>query len=89
MARMPMAPPLVPPPILRPVRPPREPAALAVPGLVPAPANLTVLGQAIKMGWAAAAREAARVLVLATRLALVPAISPAEVAGTKSRFGGE
>jgi hypothetical protein len=87
VAHMPMAPPLVPPPMLRPARPPRGPAALAVPGPALAPASLTVLDQAIKMGWAAV-WEAAPALGLATRLALVLAINPAEVV-TKSRFGGK
>jgi hypothetical protein len=90
-----MAPPLVPPPILRPGRPLRGPALscrhrrVAALGLVPAPATLAALGQATRLG--PAAREAALAPGRETQLALAPvvAVAATEVVGTKSRFGGE
>jgi hypothetical protein len=90
-----MAPPLVPPPILRPGRPLRGLALscrhrrVAALGLVPAPATLAALGQATRLG-PVAAREAALVPARETQLALAPVVVAAtEVVGTKSRFGGE
>ena len=99
VGHMPTAPPLVPPPILRPVRPPRGLAAVA-PDPVLVPVSPTELGQATKMGWAVAAREAAPAPARESQLALDPvvvaaapvaelAINPAEVVGTRSRLGGE
>ncbi len=75
-----MAPPLVPPPILRPARPHRGPAScrrrrMVVPGLVPAPATLAALDQATKLEPAAALAVA-----LERDLATLPELDPAEVA---------
>ena len=98
-----MAPPLVPPRILRPAHPLRGLAAVA-PEPALAPVTLAALAQATRPAPAVAAREAAREAAQATPLALVPvvAVAPVEVAGpavapainqaevdTKSRFGGE
>ena len=94
-----MAPPLVPPPILRPARPLRGPAVtcrhqrVAALGLVPALATLAALGQATRLG-PVAAREAALAPGRETQLALAPVVAGAvvaatEVVDTKSRFGGE
>jgi len=65
------------------------------------PVSPTALVQAAKMEWAVAAREAAPAPARESQLALDPvvvaaaapvaelAINPAEVAGTRSRLGGE
>ena len=89
---------LVPPPILRPARPHRASASscrrrrMTGPGLVLGPVTLAALDQATKLGPVA---EAAPVevtnpaQVLAPLTGLVPAMDPAEVVATKSRFGDE
>ena len=93
-----MAQQLGPPPILRPARPHRAPASscrrrqMTAAGLLLGPVTRAALDQATKLGPAA---EAAPVevtnpaQVLAPLTALVPAMDPAEVVATKSRFGGE
>jgi hypothetical protein len=99
---MPTARPRVPPPILRPARPHRGLVAWVAPDPVLVPVSPTALVQAAKMEWAVAAREAAPAPARESQLALDPvvvaaaaapvaelAINPAEVAGTRSRLGGE
>ena len=98
---MPTARPPVPPPILRPARPHRGLVAWVAPDPVLVPVSPTALVQAAKMEWAVAAREAAPAPARESQLALDPvvvaaaapvaelAINPAEVAGTRSRLGGE
>jgi hypothetical protein len=104
VGHMPMAPPLVLPPIVRPARPHRVLAALprrrwlpAAPGQAPDPVTPPALDRETKPGPAPVAALAAEAeqavvagpaLALATLPVLAPAISPAEV-GTNSRFGGK
>jgi hypothetical protein len=62
----------------------RELAPVTLPALVPAPALV-----AVAEAEAAPVEVISPVLVLATLPAQVPAISPAEAVGTRSKFGGE
>ncbi len=75
---MPMAPPLVPSPVLRAAR--LRKVLLAVPGLGPAPVTLPVPDRATKPGPVAADLEAAPAQGPATLPALVPAAVAVEVA---------
>jgi hypothetical protein len=102
---MPMVPRLVPSPVLKAARPHKVLAALfrrhrvaaaLVVALARAPATLPVLVPApAQVAEAEAEAEVAPVevispvLVLATLPAQVPAISPAEVVGTRSQFDGD
>jgi len=98
-----MVPRLVPSPVLKAARPHKVLAALLrrhrvaaalVVALAQAPATLPVLVPAPAQVAEAEAEVApveviSPVLVLATLPAQVPAISPAEVVGTRSQFGGD
>lgn len=92
--RMPMAPPLVPSPIMKPARPHKVLAAflrhrrLTIPGLALALKTLLLLVPAASAK-ATPVEVINPALVLVINPVLIPAINPAEMVGTSSRFRGK